>query len=118
MLYSKQEYSLTNKSVSKQAIIQMQSFLSDTEEVLYTFDNNEVLAFFTSKKLIFVCTDTNRVYETEVLPYQSINRCTVIGLPEYKHGKLELVVSDEIVITFYLPEYADAVKLCHTVLKQ
>ncbi len=117
MIYSNREYALTDEAIPEPVTEQMQLFLDDNEEALYTFDNSEVIAFFTDKKILFVRSDTARVYETEALPYQSIVRCIVLGLPNAEHGKLELVVSDEIVITFYIPEYADAVKLCRIILQ-
>ncbi len=114
MLYSKCEYSLTEKTVEGKN--SAQDFLTDDEEVLYTFESDEAVAFFTNKKVIFVCSYIDGVCETEVLSYQGITRCIVLGSPKVGHGKLEIVVSGEIFITFYLPQYLDAVKLCRTIL--
>ncbi len=117
MIFSKREYTLANKPVSEQIVTQVQAFLTDGEKVLYTFDNNEVIAFFTDKKAVFATDRNGHTYETEILPYHSINRCIVLGTPDAVHGKLELVVSDEVVVSFSLPQYDDAVKLCHIILQ-
>ena len=60
----------------------------------------------------------NKFYETELLPYQSISRSSVLGTPNANHGKLELYISDEIILTFYIPIYSDAVKLCRMITEQ
>ncbi len=117
MIFSKREYSLTTETVAEQITAQAQDFLTENESILYTFDNDEVIAFFTDKKVLFVRSDMTRVYETEILPYRSINRCIVLGTPNVEHGKLELVLSDEIIISFYIPKYDDAVKLCRILLQ-
>ncbi len=111
MLFSKREYLLTTKPVDEQIMTIIQKFLTDNECVLSIFDGSEVFAFFTNKKIIFVCRRTGSIYETELLPYQSISRCIVLGSQDAGYGKLELVISDEIIISFCLPKYMDAVKL-------
>ncbi len=117
MLYSKREYSLSARPVDEQIVTKAQEFLTDNEAVLHTFDNDEVIAFFTSKKIIFICSNIEHICEIEILPYQSISRCLVIGSPNTEHGKLEIVVSDEIIISFYMPKYDTAKDLCRAILQ-
>ncbi len=117
MIYSKLEYSLTNKPIDSKILAQIQPFLIDDEEILYTFDGYDIVAIFSSKKIIFVCTASGDFCETEFLPYHSITRCTTFGSPNAKHSKLELAVSDDIIVTFCLPAYDDAAKLCRIITK-
>ena len=118
MLYSNREYSLTTKSIDVETMSLAYSFLTDGEKITHTFDAGDIIALFTTKKIIFVYIEKNKFYETELLPYQSISRSSVIGTPNANHGKLELYISDEIILTFYMPIYSDAVKLCRMITEQ
>ncbi len=117
MLFSKREYTLADKPAAEQIVMQAQAFLSESEKILYTFGNDEVIAFFTNKKAMFVSDRRGCAYETDILPYHCIKRCIVLGAPDVAHGKLELVVSDEIIVSFYLPQYDDATRLCRIILQ-
>ena len=118
MLYSNREYSLTNKTIDAETMSLAYSFLTEDEKITHTFDADDIIALFTTKKIIFVHIAKNKFYETELLPYQSISRHSVLGVPNANHGKLELYLSDEIILTFYMPIYSDAVKLCRMITEQ
>ena len=115
MLYPKIEYSLTTKPLDNLTMLQVQNFLTEDESILKVFDGIDVIAVFTDKKIIFVSIPPNPMaqsiqYEVEVLPYTSICQYSVLRLSNKHHGKLELKFLGG-VLTFYLPEYRDAVDL-------
>lgn len=120
MLYSKIEYSSTTKPLDEYIMLQVHTFLTENEEIIQAFDGDDVVAFFTNKKIIFVCLPSNpggpkTRCKAELLPYRSISRCSVLGSSDTKHGKLKPAVSDNITLTFYIPKYSDAIDLCRKI---
>ncbi len=115
MLYPKIEYSLTTKPLDNLTMLQVENFLNENETIFKVFDGIDIVAIFTDKKIIFVRIPPNPMaqsirYEVEVLPYASICHYSVLRLSDKQHGKLELKFLDE-GLTFYLPEYCDAIDL-------
>ncbi len=116
MLFSNREYFLRTEPIDKNLQLQAQAFITKDEIIIQTFDTNEIVAIFTNKKILFVSDIKSKFFETELLPYSSISRCTVLGSYDMDYGKLEISVTDEIIIPFLFTEYKDAVNLCNKIL--
>ncbi len=113
MLFSSEEYVLNDKPVNEMMLTIVQEFLGKNEKVSHTFDGDNIFAFFTNRKIIFVCSD---FYETEIMPYSSIESFVVLGTPNTVRGRFKITLSDGIDISFCLPKYNDAVKLCNQLI--
>ncbi len=116
MLFSNRDYHYADQPTENELLLQAQNFIADNEEIIYTFHSDDIVTFFTNKKIIFVGDIKSKFPETELLPYKSINRCIVVDSAEEKYGKLDLIVSDEIIISFLLPTQKDAIDLCNKIL--
>ncbi len=116
MIFSNRDYFASTKPIEEKIRLQAQDFIKENEEIICTFDSTDIVAFFTNKKIIFASNIKSKFFETEILPYTSISRCNVIGSSDIKYGKLDIAVSDEIILSFLLPEYKDAVELCNKIL--
>ncbi len=118
MLYSNHDFYCITDPIDKKLMSQAQQFIVDNEEIIYTFDSTDIVAFFTNKKIIFVGNIRSKYFETDIVPYSSLIRCNVIGCFDPPYGMLHICINDDIVTPFYLPEYEDAVKLCRSILKK
>ncbi len=117
MLFSNRDYFTATEPIDEKLLSRAKDFITDDEEIIYTCDSTDIVTFFTNKKAIFVSDIVSQYFEVELLPYKSISRCTVIGSYTVPYGKLDICVSDEIILAFLLDSYNEARALCQKILQ-
>ncbi len=73
----------------------IKSFFTDGEEVLFFFAGlRDRLAFFTTKRLVFIYAPDETSRQIDFVHYSSITSYAVISSAEYENAKLEITLPD------------------------
>ena len=75
MLYSNCEYSLTTKPTDVETMSLAYSFLTEGEEITHTFDAGDIIALFTTKKIIFVQPDNTNLNPPKMAKFRYFLAC-------------------------------------------